>query len=277
MGTPEEAKRRAARTYNAAADYFDNPANSFWDRFGHRTVERLDLALGARVLDVCCGSGASAIPAAEVVGPAGQVVGVDLAEDLLALGCAKAQRLGLKQFTCRQGDLLDLGLPEGGFDAVICVFGIFFVPDMTAAAQALWRQVRPGGTLAVTTWGPRIFDPMNAVFWNTVREVRPDLYKGFNPWDRITEPEAVCALLAGAGVSAPEAVLENGTHPLRAPEDWWTLVLGSGYRAAVEQMSADERERVRRANLDFVRENGVAAVQANVIYALARKPAAASA
>jgi len=274
MGTPDEAKRRAATTYNAAADYFDDPANSFWDRFGRRTVARLDLAPGARVLDVCSGSGASAIPAAEAVGPAGQVLAVDLAEELLALGRAKAEKRGLKQMTCRQGDLLDLGLPEGGFDAVICVFGIFFIPDMPAAVRALWWQVRPGGTLAVTTWGPRIFDPMNAVFWNSVREVRPDLYKGFNPWDRITEPEAVRALLAEGGVSAPEATLENGTHPLRAPEDWWTLVLGSGYRGAVDPMSPDDRERVRRANLNFARENGVAAVEANVIYALARKPAA---
>ncbi len=56
MTTPDDAKAKAATTYNAAADYYDDPANSFWERFGRATVERLRLPLGARVLDVCCGT-----------------------------------------------------------------------------------------------------------------------------------------------------------------------------------------------------------------------------
>jgi SAM-dependent methyltransferase len=85
--------------------------------------------------------------------------------------------------------MLDLGLPVASFDAVICVFGIFFVPDMEEAVQALWALLRPGGQLAITTWGPRFFEPANTAFWNGVRAERADLYKGFNPWDRISEPE----------------------------------------------------------------------------------------
>jgi hypothetical protein len=60
MPTPEDAKQRAASTYNAAADAFDESPLSFWDYFGKKTVDKLSLATGARVLDVCCGSGASA-------------------------------------------------------------------------------------------------------------------------------------------------------------------------------------------------------------------------
>jgi ubiquinone/menaquinone biosynthesis C-methylase UbiE len=78
--------------------------------------------------------------------------------------------------------------PESKFHAVVCVFGIFFVPDMPAAVRELWRVVRPGGRLAITTWGPNFFEPATTAFWNAVREVRPDLYKGFNPWDRISDP-----------------------------------------------------------------------------------------
>jgi len=68
MNELEIARQKAATTYNAAADFFDHPANTFWARFGRRTIEYLGLKAGDRVLDVCCGSGASAIPAAEMVG-----------------------------------------------------------------------------------------------------------------------------------------------------------------------------------------------------------------
>jgi ubiquinone/menaquinone biosynthesis C-methylase UbiE len=271
MGTPEEAKTRAATTYNATADHYDDPANSFWQRFGRRTIERLELSPGARVLDVCCGSGASAIPAAEAVGPTGSVLGVDLAEDLLNLARTKAEQRGLRHIEFRTGDILDLGLPESDFDAVVCVFGIFFVPDMQAAARELWRRVRPRGKLAVTTWGPRFFEPGSTAFWNSVRERRPDLYKGFNPWDRICDQDSLRSMLAGAGVEAQEVILESGTHPLRSPEDWWKMVLGTGYRGTVEQLDAESYERIRRANLDFIRESSVQSVEANVIYAVATK------
>jgi SAM-dependent methyltransferase len=106
--TPEEAKNKAATTYNAASDYYDHPANTFWSRYGRRTVERLGLAPGARVLDVCCGSGASAIPAAEIVGSGGSVVGVDLAENLLELARAKAKTRALENIDFRTGDLTNL-------------------------------------------------------------------------------------------------------------------------------------------------------------------------
>jgi ubiquinone/menaquinone biosynthesis C-methylase UbiE len=95
MSSTEAGNLKAAITYNAAADHFDDGPLAFWDRYGRRTIERLALAVGASVLDVGCGSGASAIPAAATVGPQGRVLGVDLAERLLALARMKA-RYGFK-------------------------------------------------------------------------------------------------------------------------------------------------------------------------------------
>src|SRR5687767_8260757 len=269
MGTPEEAKKKAAASYNAASDSYDHAANFFWERFGRRTVERLQLPVGARVLDVCCGSGASAIPAAQAVGSGGFVLGVDLAENLLALARRKAQDRGLTNIEFRTGDMLDLGLPESEFDAVICVFGIFFVPDMQAAVSKLWRLVRPGGKLAITTWGRHFFEPANTAFWNSINAVRPDLYKGFNPWDRICEPGDLLALLNSAGINNAEVVAEPGSHPLNSPEDWWPMVLGTGYRGTIELLDAGAREQVRLENINFIRRVGVQSVQANVVYAVA--------
>jgi ubiquinone/menaquinone biosynthesis C-methylase UbiE len=271
MGTPEDAKSKAATTYDAAADAYDDQANTFWERFGRKTVERIGLRPGARVLDVCCGSGASALPAAAIVGPKGSVLGIDLAEGLLALARKKAIARGLANVEFRKGDALELPVEPASFDAVVCVFGIFFIPDMASAVRSLWRAVRPGGKLAITTWGPRWFEPGSTTFWNAVRAERLDLYKGFNPWDRISDPEAVLQLLREGGVDRAEAVAEAAEHPIPNPEAWWSAVIGTGYRGTFDKLDREQQERVRRANLDWARRSGVRAIEANVVYAIATK------
>jgi ubiquinone/menaquinone biosynthesis C-methylase UbiE len=271
MPTPDDAKAKAATTYNAAADYYDDPANSFWERFGRATVERLRLPLGSSALDVCCGSGASALPAAEMVGPKGSVLGIDLASNLLELARAKAAKRGLMNTQFQVGDLLDMHLTETQFDAVICVFGIFFIPDMPAAIRALWQAVRPGGKLAVTTWGPRFLEPATTAFWNAVREVRPDLYKGFNPWDRISDPESVRALLREGGIERADVVAEANEHPIPSANAWWSAVLGSGFRGTVDQLDDDALKHVYQANMSHITASGISSVETNVIYAIAQK------
>src|SRR5262245_12115690 len=272
MSTLDEAKKRAATTYNAASDFYDHPANTFWGRYGRRTVEGLGLTAGTRVLDVCCGSGASAIPAAEIVGPTGSVVGVDLAENLLELARAKAKQQGLDNIEFRSGDLTNLPFDAETFDVAVCVFGIFFVPDMEAALRELKRVLRTGGKLAITTWGPRFFEPANTAFWNSVRNARPDLYKGFNPWDRICEVDDLRTLLETAGFKESDVKAESGSQPVSSPDDWWAMIMGSGYRGTVEQLDANAREEVRQQNLDFIQKSAVRSVEANVVYATAIKP-----
>lgn len=176
---------------------------------------------------------------------------------------------GLDPGEFRAGDLLDLALPEAGFDAVVCVFVIFLVPDMRAAARALWRLVRPRGKLTVTTWGPRILEPMSSRFWDAVGEVRSDLFRAFDPWDRISEPDAVPSMLNGAGIDVQEVLSESATQVLRSPEEWWPMVLGTDCRGTVEELDTEDRERVRRNNLDFIRDTGVTSVETNVACAVA--------
>ena len=269
---PESAQDRAAFTYNAAADFFDASPLGFWDYFGRRTIELASLPRGSRVLDVCCGTGASALPAAEAVGPTGKIIGVDLADELLELARRKAvqQRLGNIKFEV--GDMLSLRFPTESFDAVVCVFGIFFVPDMAKAVSELWSRIRPGGKLAVTTWGPNFCEPASDAFWRSIKNVRPDLHKGFNPWDRIDSPASLRDIFDQARIASPNITREDRLHPINSAEDWWTIVLGSGYRGTIEQLDLAERQKVQEANLAFIRDEKISAIETNVLYAPATKP-----
>jgi ubiquinone/menaquinone biosynthesis C-methylase UbiE len=267
----DAAKLKAATTYNAAADHFDDEPLGFWARIGRRTIEGLQLPAGASVLDVGCGTGASALPAAETVGPQGQVIGVDLAERLLQIARRKAESRGLANIRFETGDMERLGYPDGHFDAVVSVFSIFFVSDMARQVRELWRVVRPGGRLAVTTWGPRVLEPGTSIWWNAVKEVRPDLVNTVSPWDRLVEPQAVRDLLREAGIIEAEIAAEDGRQALRSPEEWWTIVLGSGFRWTVEQLGRDAAERVRSITLAQIRRRNVKEVETNVIFATACK------
>jgi ubiquinone/menaquinone biosynthesis C-methylase UbiE len=267
-----DIKHKARHTYNAAADHFDNAALSFWDRYGRRTVERLWLKRGAIVLDVGCGTGASALPAAQAVAPHGYVIGVDLAEKLLTMARVKAVKHGIHNVDFRVGDMENLGFPNGHFDAVISVFSIFFVPDMEQQVRELWRMVRPGGQLAITTWGPDFLEPMFGQWLEAVQRLRPDLYALPRAWERLQTPRAVGQLLLNSGIPHAEVTVENGKQPLQTPDDWWTIVLGNGTRWTVEQMGSMDAEQVRQATVKWAAANHIKSVQTNVIYARATKP-----
>jgi SAM-dependent methyltransferase len=199
------------------------------------------------------------------------VVGIDVAAPLLDAARARAAREGLRNVEFRLGDARATGLPDGSFDAVVCVFGVFFVADMEAFVAELWRLVRPGGSLAVTTWGPGLFEPANSVFWETVRELEPSLFKAFNPWDQITTPSALAQLLDRSGVPDASVEAAAGEQALERPDDFWDVVLGSGYRATVEALGPAEREALHDRVLAKLRAQATLTLRTDVVFATARR------
>jgi hypothetical protein len=103
-------------------------------------------------------------------------------------------------------------------------------------------------------------------------DVRPDLYKGFDPWDRIDNPGSLKRIFDQAGVASANIVSEDRLHSIRLGDDWWAIVLRSGYRGTVEQLNRAERETVKEVNSAFIRDEKISAVATNVLYALATKP-----
>lgn len=263
---------RAARTYGSAAGHYTLQSLSFWDRFGAETVSRLQLRPGDAVADLCCGAGASAIPAARAVGATGRVVAVDVAAPLLDLARARAAREGLAAIELRCADATRTGLPSGAFDAVVCSFGVFFAADMPAFVAEMWRLVSAGGTLAITTWGAGVFEPANGLFWDAVLETEPSLFKAFNPWDEITTVPALVDLYAHAGISHATAQAVPGTHHLGHPEDFWDVVLGSGYRATIDALNGEQCDAVRDRLLRSLRSQSITTLQTDVIFGTATRP-----
>jgi SAM-dependent methyltransferase len=145
---------------------FDQIAKSY-ERGAAEFVARLDLRPGMRVLDVACGTGNLALPAARA---GATVTGVDIAPNLLDAGRARARAEGLTiQFD--EGDAEEMSYPDGAFDVVVTMFGAMFAPRPEKAAEELTRVCRPGGVIAMANWVPGGF--IGQIFKTTSAYVPP--------------------------------------------------------------------------------------------------------
>jgi SAM-dependent methyltransferase len=254
-------------TYTAAADHFDRLP--FWHHFGRRTIERLQLGPGQRVVDLCCGTGASALPAAAAVGPTGQVMGVDITPALVEQAAAKARAAGWGHATFRCAAVESLDLPPASVDAVVSVFGLFFVDDMAALLRRAATWLAPGGAIAITTWGAEVLAPGEALFWDAVGAERPAIVPTSHA-SRLDTPDKLAAVFAAAGLPAPEVGHDRWAMPLASPDDFWPVIMGTSNRGAYEALAPDEQTRVRARVLDGLRLRSITETTMDVLYAVAR-------
>ena len=139
------------------ADWFGRSAAVYLSPFfsypGHRLVELAGVRPGAQVLDVCTGTGAVLIPAVQAVGDAGHVTGIDFADEMVQEVSNGITRKGLANADARQMDAEQLDFPDASCDYVLVGFGINFLPRQQQALAEMKRVLKPGGVLAVSTWG----------------------------------------------------------------------------------------------------------------------------
>jgi SAM-dependent methyltransferase len=132
-------------------------------------VRRFGLSPGMQVLDVACGTGNLALPAART---GAGVTGVDIASNLLAQARMRAAAEGLNA-RFAEGDAEKLPYPDASFDAVISMFGVMFAPRPELAAAELLRVCRPGGTIALANWTPGGF--VGQMFKTITSQVPPPI------------------------------------------------------------------------------------------------------
>jgi ubiquinone/menaquinone biosynthesis C-methylase UbiE len=150
-----------------------------WDRFfdeqmaflNHRLVADARLRSGMQVLDLGSGTGYPALLGAHTVGPHGSVVGMDLAEQMLAVARRKAAALCLANVTFRTGDATTLPFEANSFDAVTSRFCLMFLPEIPKAAAEISRVLRPGGWVAAAVWSAPEKNPSIGLSMEAIKKV----------------------------------------------------------------------------------------------------------
>jgi len=141
-----------------------NPNKALWEKgdftriaetmreSGEALVMTLGISDGLEVLDLGCGDGTTALPAAKL---GAEVLGVDIASNLVEAGNARAQSLGLANCRFQEGDASDLNeLEDDSFDLVVSIFGAMFAPRPFDVAKEMVRVTRPGGRIVMGNWIP---------------------------------------------------------------------------------------------------------------------------
>jgi SAM-dependent methyltransferase len=210
-----------------------NPNKALWEKgdftriaqsmreSGEALVDTFGVTAGMRVLDLGCGDGTTALPEAR---RGAEVLGVDIAANLVAAGNRRAREAGLSNCVFREGDASALtDLDDDSFDLVVSIFGAMFAPRPLDVAREMVRVTRPGGRIIMGNWIPN--DPtLVAQILKISAAYTPPPPEGFvSPMTWGLEEE-VTARFTAAGASKANIGFVRDTYTFNFPEPPSALV-----------------------------------------------------
>lgn len=249
--------------FDAAAADFTALGRHLWEPVGADAVLVARPRPGERVLDACCGTGASALPTAREVGAEGLVDAVDVSGPMIAE--LRERATGLPWLHAHEADATAW---EGdGYDLVQSALGIFFFPEMEAGARHLVGAARPGGRVAFTIWRRGAMDPAGRQLALAIAEAtdaEPPGDRPARPGDRINQPDTFAPWLRRIGLSEVDVTVHERELTM-TPEVAWLLVVGSGYRGLLSELKPEEVARVKERYLGGLDEAGLAELDATTL------------
>ena len=203
-----------------------NPNKALWEKgdftriaasmreSGEAVIAGLDVKPGMKVLDLGCGDGTTALPSARL---GADVLGVDIAANLVAAGNRRAEESGLANLRFQEGDASNLsGLADNSFDLVVTIFGAMFAPKPYDVAKEMVRVTKSGGRIVMGNWIPN--DPtLVAQILKISSAYSPPPPEGFvSPMTWGVEEE-VAARFEAAGVPKANVSFARDTYTFNYP------------------------------------------------------------
>jgi len=213
-------------------------------------LDALDLRPGARLLDICCGTGHTVAAALE----RGVVAcGIDLAPAMVTLARQRCPNASIQLGDAEALEVAALGFEPGQFDAACCLFGVNHLPDQERAVAQALRLLRPGGLYGFTMWCPPGPSRFHALVQDAIaahgRGDLPSPVTSEAPRMRYGEPQGCAALLADAGFESPRVRELPLAFELDAPETVLELAATS---PRVSQLLAQQDAAARRRIEDAI-------------------------
>ena len=247
---------QAAAGWQKWSELIDRAASGISERL----VELAGVEPGSRVLDVAAGYGEPALTAARAAGAEGSVVATDISAEMIVIGRERAAAAGLENVEFIESDAAGLEVPAQSFDAALSRWGIIFEPDGEAAAARVRGFVKPGGRMAISSWGSPERVPFLAIPMRTAMErleVPPPPPGTPGPLSRPT-PDAIGGLLSAAGFSDVEVEEADVTFEWASPEEFTRFLkeIAPPLNAIIDPHPPEVREETWAAIAEAIRQQG---------------------
>ena len=209
-------------------------------------ADAVALTPGVHALDVACGVGYPALPAAQRVTPGGGVIAVDLSHNMLTAAARLAAARGLTNVEFRHMDAEQLTFDEGMFEAVTNTYGLMFCADPVRAVQEARRVLKPGGCLAIVVWDELGKNP----FFEVITSVaRPVLRLTEPPTDapgpfRFARPGALGDVITRGGLSEFRIEPLEMIFECASAEEYVHVFRNAAWKARIDALSDAERTRL---------------------------------
>ncbi len=215
----------AAEPWNLVADGYAETNMRVFELFAEEAIAASQIKPGATVLDVACGPGTLALKVART---ASKVHGIDFSESMLAIFTKKIEQAGLRNIELHCGDAQALPYADQTFDAAFSMFGLMFFPDRKRGFAEIYRTLKPGGSIAVTSWAPVDQSPAMQTMFGALRAIKPDLPQPQRSVTTLENPEVFKQEMQDAGFHNVEIRSITKAFPVTTlPEFWTNMVKGS--------------------------------------------------
>jgi ubiquinone/menaquinone biosynthesis C-methylase UbiE len=221
---PQRFKEQERAGYNLIAARYED-ANDARAPVKDRMLDLASLAPGQAVLEVASGPGMLAREAARRIGATGSVTGADIAEAALEEGRKRAAAEGLGNISFKVEDAEAMSFAGASFDRILCSMGFMHFPTADAAAREMLRVLKPDGRLVASVWGSEQNVPFLACALHCLQRNLPPPKTERPSIFRFGTPDALRALIAGAGFAEIQIETTQATATLPDAAAYWRTFL----------------------------------------------------
>lgn len=228
----ERHKQWVEKVFDCAASQYGEGSCSFFNYFGKQLVQHVPVVASWQALDIATGKGAVLFPLAEKVGSSGRVVGIDISRQMIEETSIAVKKREIDWINLFHMDAEELDFPENSFDAVFCGFSLSFFPSLSKALSEFQRVLKPGGFLAVSTWGNE--SELDALVNKEINMLHHTTSLAINP---IRTAQALQNTLQTASFGNIKIIEDTKKFLHNTPEEWWQGLWSRATRAKLEQLS----------------------------------------